>query len=43
MLAAYAVYILTAFFSLKICEHPCSDLMKFAVKITNDNIDKTVR
>jgi len=33
MLAAYAVYILiaaamTALFSLKIFEHPCSDLMK---------------
>ncbi|MBR3125656.1 MAG: acyltransferase family protein [Mogibacterium sp.] len=37
MLAAYAVYILiaaamTAFFSLKIFEHPCSDLMKFAAR-----------
>lgn len=35
MLAAYAVYILiaaamTAFFSLKVFEHPCSDLMKLA-------------
>ena len=39
MLAAYAVYILiaaamTAFFSLKIFEHPCADLMKLAAKIT---------
>ena len=39
MIAAYAVYILiaaamTAFFSLKIFEHPCSDLMKLAAKIT---------
>lgn len=39
MLAAYAVYILiaaamTAFFSLKIFEHPCSDLMKLAAKVT---------
>ncbi len=38
MLAAYAVYILiaaamTAFFSLKLFEHPCSDLMKLAAKI----------
>lgn len=38
MLGAYAVYILiavimTAFFSLKIFEHPCSDLMKLAAKI----------
>ena len=38
MLAAYAVYILiamamTAFFSLKVFEHPCSDLMKLASKI----------
>ena len=40
MLAAYAVYILiavvmTAFFSLKIFEHPCSDLMKLTAKVTN--------
>lgn len=40
MLAAYAVYILigaamTAFFSLKLFEHPCSDLMKLAGKITS--------
>ena len=39
MIAAYAVYILiamamTAFFSLKVFEHPCNDLMKFASKIT---------
>ena len=39
MLAAYAVYILiaaamTAFFSMKIFEHPCSDLMKLAGKLT---------
>lgn len=39
MLAAYAVYILiaaamTAFFSLKVFEHPCADLMKLAAKIT---------
>lgn len=39
MLGAYAVYILiamlmTAFFSLKIFEHPCSDLMKLAAKLT---------
>ena len=39
MLAAYAVYILiaaamTAFLSLKIFEHPCSDLMKLAANIT---------
>ena len=38
MLAAYAVYILiaaamTAFFALKIFEHPCSDLMKLGAKI----------
>ena len=38
MLGAYAVYILiavlmTAFFSLKIFEHPCSDLMKLAAKL----------
>lgn len=37
MLGAYAVYILiavlmTALFSLKIFEHPCSDLMKLAAK-----------
>ena len=36
---AYAVYILiaaamTAFFSLKVFEHPCSDLMKLAANIT---------
>ena len=35
MIAAYAVYLIiavamTAFFSLKVFEHPCSDLMKFA-------------
>ena len=35
MLAAFAVYLIiavamTAFFSLKVFEHPCSDLMKFA-------------
>ena len=40
MLAAYAVYILiaaamTALFSLKVFEHPCSDLMKLAAKITS--------
>lgn len=40
MLAAYAVYILiaaamTAFFSLKVFEHPCADLMKLAAKITH--------
>ena len=39
MLAAYAAYIviaaaMTAFFSLKAFEHPCSDLMKLASKIT---------
>ena len=39
MLGAYAVYILiavavTAFFSLKLFEHPCSDLMKLAAKVT---------
>jgi hypothetical protein len=39
VLAAYAVYILiavamTALFSLKVFEHPCSDLMKLAAKIT---------
>ena len=42
MLAAYAMYILiavamTALFSLKVFEHPCSDLMKLAAKITNRN------
>ncbi len=36
---AYAVYILiavamTAFFSLKVFEHPCSDLMKLAARLT---------
>ena len=40
MLAAYAVYILiaaamTALFSLKVFEHPCSDLMKLAATITS--------
>ena len=40
MLAAYAVYILiaaamTAFFSLRIFDHPCSDLMKFGAWITH--------
>ena len=40
MLAAYVVYILiaaamTALFSLKVFEHPCSDLMKLAAKITS--------
>ncbi|MBR0309130.1 MAG: hypothetical protein IJH92_09620 [Mogibacterium sp.] len=40
MLAAYAVYILiaaamTVFFSLKVFEHPCSDLMKLAGRITS--------
>lgn len=39
MMASYAVYILiallmTAFFSLRIFEHPCSDLMKFAAYVT---------
>ncbi len=39
MIAAYAVYIvialaMTAFFSLKIFEHPCADLMKLGSKIT---------
>lgn len=39
MLAAYAVYILiaaamTAFFSLRVFDHPCSDLMKFGAWIT---------
>ena len=39
MLGAYAVYILiavlmTAFFSLKIFEHPCSDLMRLGAKIS---------
>lgn len=39
MLAAYAVYIaialaMTAFFSLKIFEHPCADLMKLGAKLT---------
>ena len=39
MLAAFAVYILiaavmTAFFSLKVFEHPCSDLMKLSSRIT---------
>ena len=38
MLAAYAVYIviaaaMTALFSLKLFEHPCSDLMKLAAKL----------
>lgn len=38
MAASYAVYILiaaamTAFFSLKIFEHPCSDLMKLAARL----------
>lgn len=38
MAAAYAVYILiaalmTAFFALKVFEHPCSDLMKLGAKI----------
>ncbi len=38
MIAAYAVYIviaaaMTAFFSLKIFEHPCADLMKLAANI----------
>ena len=37
MIASYAVYILiaavmTAFFSLKLFEHPCADLMKLAAK-----------
>ena len=40
MLAAFLVYILiaaamTAFFSLKIFDHPCNDLMKFAARITS--------
>ena len=40
MLAAYVVYILiaaamTALFSLKVFEHPCSDLMKLAATITS--------
>ncbi len=40
MILSYAVYILiavamTALFSLKIFEHPCSDLMKLGAKITN--------
>ena len=40
MMGAYAVYILiaavmTAIFSLKIFEHPCSDLMKLAAKVTS--------
>ena len=40
MLAAYVVYILiaaamTALFSLKVFEHPCSDMMKLAAKITS--------
>ncbi|MBQ6624113.1 MAG: acyltransferase family protein [Mogibacterium sp.] len=40
MLAAFLVYILiaaamTAFFSLKIFEHPCSDLMKLSARITS--------
>ena len=39
MLAAYAVYIviaaaMTVFFSLRIFEHPCSDLMKLAARVT---------
>ena len=39
MIAAYLVYIviavlMTAFFSLKVFEHPCSDLMKIAAKVT---------
>lgn len=39
MLGAYAVYIViavvvTAFFSIKVFEHPCSDLMKLAAKAT---------
>ena len=38
MIAAYAVYIviaaaMTAFFSLRVFEHPCSDLMKLASKV----------
>ena len=40
MTAAYAVYILiaaliTAFFSLKVFEHPCSDLMKAGAKLSS--------
>ena len=40
MLAAYAVYILiaglmTAFFSLKVFGHPCSDIMKLSALITD--------
>ena len=40
MIAAYAVYIviavaMTAFFSLKVFEHPCSDLMKLGAKISS--------
>ena len=39
MLAAYAVYIaigaaMTVFFSLKVFDHPCSDLMKLGAKIS---------
>lgn len=39
MIGSYAVYILiavlmTAFFSLKLFEHPCADLMKLASKLT---------
>ena len=39
MIAAYAVYIaigaaMTVFFSLKVFDHPCSDLMKLGVKIS---------
>ena len=45
MLAAYAVYILiaaamTAFFSLKVFEHPCSDLMKLAKNAVSINFSR---
>ena len=46
MIAAYAVYIviaaaITAFFGLKIFGHPCSDLMKFAARLTAGTERKT--
>ena len=40
MLAAYIVYwiigaAMTAFFAMKVFEHPCADLMKLGAKIAN--------
>lgn len=42
MIAAYAVYIIvavlmTALFSIKVFEHPCSDLMKLCAKLNGKN------